>query len=147
MTFDQTDLSNDDYPMLLSITVDGTHNGGTTYTLNVSYQLNNVVKTQSEYVTQGFGATKTIGAYQPRYIIIDFTTHDVEDFILHLYCPSTPGMGTGLTNRPNSGIITVGATNDKFGYFTVTDDMPYNRKKNIVKEYFLIIMLVNLFIL
>ena len=57
-------------------------------------------------------------------------------FILHLYCPSTPGMGTGLTNRPNSGIITVGATNDKFGYFTVTDDMPYNRKKEYCKGIF-----------
>ena len=57
--FNQSDPTNDNNPLLLSKTFNGTHNGGTTYLDNVVYKLDNVTVDKADYISN-FDSSKVL---------------------------------------------------------------------------------------
>lgn len=86
--FDLSDSSNDGHDMKLSTTPDGTHEGGTEYTQNVTY----------------VGTAGTTGAYL--YISVDNSV----TLPLYYYCNNHSGMGSDVASSSSSSVETKGET-------------------------------------
>lgn len=109
------DASNDSHPLLLSYTVDGTHNSGTIYNLGVTYKLDGVIVSSSAYITNFATATTRS---------IEVLVSPSETDGLSYYSNTSTGYGANISivgeNRlqgvinvfNNTGIISVKATED-----------------------------------
>jgi hypothetical protein len=109
------DASNDSHPLLLSYTVDGTHNSGTIYNLGVTYKLDGVIVSSSAYITNFATATTRS---------IEVLVSPSETDGLSYYSNTSTGHGANISivgeNRlqgvinvfNNTGIISVKATED-----------------------------------
>ena len=83
-----SDSSSNGQPMLLSTTPDGTHGGGSPYTTNVAYQVNNAFVDQASYIASfaSFPFGKTL-----------ILTVTAETPTLYYYSTNTSGMGGTIT--------------------------------------------------
>jgi len=91
--FDQSDSSNDGHPMKFSTTSNGSHGGGSTYSTGVTYELDGVTKTESDYVSEFNSATTrqlkiTVAASAPT---------------LYYWCHYHSGMGGAINTNATKG--------------------------------------------
>jgi len=115
--FDLSDSSNDGHPMKFSTTANGSHGGGSTYSTGVTYELDGVSKTESEYVS-GFNSASsrllkiTVAASAPN---------------LNYFCHYHSGMGGAINTNStlgssnfDGGIQAVVKANPTAGFSIVT---------------------------
>tara|TARA_Y100001937_G_scaffold112774_1_gene160720 strand:- start:988 stop:5148 length:4161 start_codon:yes stop_codon:yes gene_type:complete len=91
--FDQSDSSNDGHPMKFSTTSNGSHGGGSTYSTGVTYELDGVTKSESDYVSEFNSATT-------RQLKITVATSAPT---LYYWCHYHSGMGGAINTNATKG--------------------------------------------
>ena len=104
------------HPLGLSTTKDGTHGGGTLYTTNVKYFLDNI-----EVTSTVFNATATFNEATDRRI--EFEPDSSTPDTLYYYCPNHSGMGASAFVENNTIVsLTDATTTDYLNQWAVVKD-------------------------
>ena len=96
-----SDSTNTGHPLLLNTTVDGTHSGASVYTQDITYELDGVAYTPTNYANNFNTATVR------KVIITPQSFHPAPAGFLYYYCFVHPGMGAGSSVSTSGAVLQV----------------------------------------